>query len=171
MLCNIVLVSAIQQGKSRHDYTYVTSLLSFPPLSIPLLSVAEHQAGPLCAVHSFSPAPYCTHGRASMSALLSSFVPFFPPLCQVYFSISASLLRKAYFFTNGVNYKNKINCCLRRIRILEANDACRSATHPFDRETDTRDGLAEHDTASKVKENSFAFLLTFATVVKTKCMR
>ena len=40
-----------------HNYTYITSLLSLPPLpaSHPLV-ITEHQAGPLMLYHNFSPA-------------------------------------------------------------------------------------------------------------------
>lgn len=85
---------ALQQGKS------VIIIRMSPPLEPPLhpapLGRRRAPGWPPCTAHCISPAPI-VHGHASMSAAF--FIrPILSPAVSSLFSISASLLRKAYFF-------------------------------------------------------------------------
>ena len=64
-----------------HNYTYIASLLSLPPLLPSLWVITEHQAGLPVLYSSFSPAVCLAHGNVGMLMLPSRFIPLSFPCC------------------------------------------------------------------------------------------
>ena len=88
MLCNVVLVSAVQQHKSViYIYIYIYIYTHPLPLEPPVPLPERCQTGLFVLYSSFPLAIYFTHDIAHMSMLLHQFVQFSPPL-----AVSTNLL-------------------------------------------------------------------------------